>query len=280
MKERIKNILKKFRVYHPLQSLYRAIIFSGKNKWHRLLYKKYEGRGFICNNCGAQYEKFVDDQPGTENREALQKHQVIAGYGENIICPNCMSTARERLVLAMLNELNLQDKAVLHFSPEKNIHAFIKRYAAVTTADLSPGFYRPIDAKIQKADATGLVFADHSFDLVIANHIMEHIPDDKKALAEIFRVLKPGGSAVLQVPYSEVIPATLENPAIDDPGMQSKLYGQKDHVRIYALDDYISRLQLVGFDVTKIGYEELQHLYPNAIQKKESFLKIQKPVTA
>ena len=118
---------------------------------------------------------------------------------------------------------------------------------------------------------------DAQFDMVIANHILEHIPDDIAAMKEIYRVLKRGGSAILQVPYSEIITATLESPEINDPAMQSALYGQKDHVRIYALNDYISRLRSVGLEVKKISYPELSNLYKHAIQDKECFLQIWRP---
>lgn len=251
MKERIKKILIVFGIYHPLQSFYRSAISTIQNTLYRSRYAKYKGRGFTCNACGSSYEKFVDDHPQEQNRYAITKYHVIAGYGENIICPNCMSTARERLVLAILREIDLENKKVLHFSPEKPIHAFLKKHALVTTADLLPGFYRPIDGNIRKADATRLDFDDDHFDVVIANHIMEHIPDDKAAIREIYRVLKPGGRAVLQ----------------------EKLYGQKDHVRIYALPDYVDRLGCAGFEVMKIAYSQLRHFYKYAIQDNECFLK-------
>lgn len=277
MKERIKKILKVYGIYHPLQTFYHSSISTIQNTLYRSRYAKYKGSGFTCNACGSSYEKFVNDQPQVENRDAITKYHVIAGYGENIICPNCMSTARQRLVLAILREIDLENKKVLHFSPEKHIHAFLKKHALVTTADLLPGFYKSIDGNIQKADATRLTFDDNHFDLVIANHIMEHIPDDISAMREIYRVLKPGGRAVLQVPYSEIISSTLETPGIDDPGLQAKLYGQKDHIRIYALPDYIDRLRSAGFEVLEIAYPQLEHLYKYAIQANESFLKISKP---
>lgn len=277
MKESIKKIFKVFRIYHPLQSFYRSIISTVQKAAYRNRYAKYRGSGFQCNGCGSSYEQFVSDLPMPQDADAIKKYDVIAGYGQNIICPNCLSTARERLVLARLEEMNIENKQVLHFSPEKHIHAFLKKQAYVTTADLNPGFYRTVDKQIVKADATGLDLKDAQFDLVIANHILEHIPDDKAAMKEIYRVLKPGGCAILQVPYSEAISTTLESPDINDPSLQSALYGQRDHVRIYALNDYISRLQSAGFEVKKISYPALSYLYKNAIQDKECFLQISRP---
>lgn len=278
MKERIKKILRVLKIYHPLQSFYRGTIYKIKNYYYRNRYAKFKGEGFTCNVCKSSYKIFIPDYPKPEDRVAIEKNKVIAGYGENIICPNCMSTARERLVLAFLDTYSLQNKKVLHLSPEKHVYNYLKRNTFITAADLHPDFYKPIGTGILKADATSLQFENDYFDIVIANHIMEHIDDDQTALSEIFRVLKPGGRAVLQVPYSQINFATIETPGINNLVLQSKLYGQKDHVRIYSLLDYVSRLKLSGFVVVTKNYSQLDHLYKYAIQKNESFLEITKPI--
>ncbi|HSN59558.1 MAG TPA: methyltransferase domain-containing protein [Ferruginibacter sp.] len=280
MKGTVKNILKFLKVYHPLQSFYRNAIFNYQRKRNRKNYSSYKGAGFTCNVCNEKYTQFVPDYPSEENRQAIDNNKIVAGYGENIFCPNCMSTARERLLIAKLAEFDLKDKEVLHLSPEKNIYHFIKAKAHVTTADLLPGFYKTIDGMVQKQDATHFSYADNRFDLVIANHILEHIPDDKKAMSEIYRVLKPGGSAILQVPYTEYLDETIEIPGINDPAKQSFLFGQKDHVRIYLLGDYVSRLQQAGFRAEIIPYAALEKYYPFAIQQHECFIDISKPISA
>jgi SAM-dependent methyltransferase len=272
-----KNILKQLGLYHFLQGNYRLFLFTVKKWASRIQYAKYKGPGFECNCCGAAYSKFIPDYPSAENAAAINNNAVIAGYGQNILCPACLSTARERLVIATLqNEFKPTGKKILHFSPEKNIYNFIKQRNEVITADIEPLFYKNIDAAIKNEDATRLSFANATFDLVIGNHIMEHIPDDRKALVEIYRVLKPGGRAILQVPYSTKITNTIEQPAIDDPQQQSELFGQKDHVRIYQLQDYTSRLQQCGFTVSIIEHEELKPYYKNAIQADEVFITILK----
>lgn len=121
-----------------------------------------------------------------------------------------------------------------------------------------------------------LSYADNSFDVVIGNHIMEHIPKDIKAMAEIYRVLKSGGRAILQVPYSTILTGTIEEPGINNPQKQSALFGQKDHVRIYQLQNYLDRLQSCGFTVALIEYRDLTAFYKNAIQVNESFISILK----
>ena len=277
MNQTFKNILQRLHIYHPLQAFYRDLLFRYTRAVNRIRYRDYKGKGFICNVCNAQYEKFVPDFPSKANKFALEKNNVVAGYGENIYCPNCMSTARERLVIAKLSEFDLRDKNILHLSPEKNIYDFIRSKAQVTTADLLPGFYKTIDGLVQKQDATQFSFADESFHWIIGNHILEHIPGDVKAMKEIFRVLKPGGHAVLQVPYSEQLDATIEDLQINDPAKQSYLFGQKDHVRIYSLRDYVNRLKQPGFEVGVIPYEGLHQYYSLAIQEGECFISIRKP---
>jgi SAM-dependent methyltransferase len=273
-----KNILHSLGIYHPLQSHYRNFVFHIKRLFFKISFFSYKGHGFTCNVCQQQYFIFVDDWPAAENKNALSINNVIAGYGKNIICPNCLSNARERLVIAMLeHHVNIDNKKILHLSPEKYVYQFIKSKSQVVTADLVPGFYKSIDKHIRQEDVTALSFADHSFDLVVANHILEHIPDDLKAMSEINRVLKKGGIAILQVPYSETISETIEEPLIDNPKKQSNLFGQKDHVRIYQLNDYISRLGQSGFIVSKISYKELSAFHQHVIQLDEIFLDIKKP---
>lgn len=277
MKEFLKNILKRLNIYHPLQSAYQNLLSKFLVNRYRIQYRKYSGNIFTCNFCGASYNKFAPSFPAKQDAEALSLNNVIAGYGENIICPNCLSTARERLVLAMLqSSVPVFGKKILHLSPEKKIFNYIKKHAQVTTADLAPGFYKVIDPGIQQQDLTQLQFEDACFDIIIGNHILEHIPDDQKAMTELFRVLKPGGHAVLQVPYSATNSSIIESPGIYSPALQSAKFGQKDHVRIYTLPGYIERLQSAGFIVEIFDEIKLHQLYRNAIQEKEVFLLISK----
>jgi SAM-dependent methyltransferase len=285
MNHALKSFLKKIKLYHPLQTTYRLALSYVTLRYHRLQYAKYKGSGFICNFCGAAYKKFVPEYPNRDIAAAINDNHVIAGYGENVYCPNCGSKNRERLIKSVIaTHLDIKGKKILHFSPEKNLYRFLKEAAApatpangtaaaapttITTVDITPGFYRYIDANIIYADATRLPFADATADIVIANHILEHIPEDLEALKEIFRVLTPGGVAILQVPYSPTIPFTFEDPAINDPQQQAKRFGQKDHVRIYALDDYIRRLESAGFQVHQLTPADLSPFRIHAIQPDE-----------
>ena len=279
MHNSIKHILQWLNWYHPLQHRYRAFIQRSLLAKYRKAYQPYKGSGFTCNVCHAVYSRLVPHHPSSDNKTALEKNNVIAGYGENILCPNCLSNARERLVIAMLqSKIPFAGKQILHLSPEQPVYKCISASAHVTTADFVPGFYRHIDPQVQFQDLHQLTYPNNYFDLLIGNHILEHIPDDALAMRELYRVLKPGGTAILQVPYSETIHQTLETPTISDPKQQSLLYGQQDHVRIYAKEDYAMRLRVAGFKVHIIGYDALQHFYKYAIQQGECFFQIEKPL--
>ncbi len=277
LKAIIKNILKNLGLYYFLQGRYRQCLFWIKKMYCRIKYAKYRGSGFTCNCCGESYRKFVPDNPTDENKNAIALNQVIAGYGTNILCPACLSTARERLIMALLiNEFKPTGNYILQLSPERNLFRFLKKNNNVVTADIEPLLYKSIDAQVQHEDATCLSFSNNSFDVVVGNHIMEHIPDDRKAISEIYRILKPGGRAILQVPYSTTIANTFESPDLADPQKQSALFGQKDHVRIYRLQDYINRIKQAGFKVSVIEYNDLAVYHKNAIQDKEVFISIVK----
>ena len=270
MKEVLKRILKSLKIYHPLQLFYRNSINAAKRMSYRIKYSKYKGTGFICNFCNSRYEKFVPEYPSPAEAKAINTNEVIAGFGENVYCPYCMSKNRERLLRAVMeNLLDIKNAAILHFSPEEHLYDYLKDKAKVTTADITPGFYKNIDRSIRQADATKLPFSDETFDVVIANHILEHIPEDIKALKEFNRVLKKGGFAILQVPYSEKLKTTIEDPFIDNPELQERLYGQKDHVRIYALENYLERLRIANFTTNVWTADVLKQFAVYAIQDKE-----------
>ncbi len=151
-----------------------------------------------------------------------------------------------------------RSRSILHLAPEKLLYDHLKdNDNRVTTADFDPKWYRDVDPDCRQEDATGFSFADASFDGVLANHVMEHIPDDKKAAGEIARVLKPGGRAILQTPYSTRLSKTLEDLSIDNPAEQARLFGQQDHIRIYALNDYLNRLSESGLEVQTVQQAEM-----------------------
>lgn len=104
-----------------------------------------------------------------------------------------------------------------------------------------------------KADICDLPFKNNEFDFIICNHVLEHIPDDTKAMQELYRILKPGGIAILQVPYEANRKNTFEDDSITDPKERARIFGQYDHVRVYGMD-YFDKLKSVGFKVEAIDY--------------------------
>lgn len=266
----LKNVLQQLNVYYPLQRFYRGGINKFIRHKNKLAYTKFKGSGFTCNCCNAQYERFIPEYPSPNIAAAINTNEVIAGFGENVFCPNCGSKNRERLILDILqNEIDCNNKKVLLFAPEKNIYNYLKQVATLTTVDIEPQLYKPIDKAVQFADATHLQFANDSFDILIANHILEHIPNDDVALQQMYRVLKPNGVAILQVPYSKKLQQTIEDKTIKNPALQEQLFAQKDHVRIYAYANYIERLQAANFTVKVLQPDYVIKYQQHAIQQNE-----------
>ena len=106
-----------------------------------------------------------------------------------------------------------------------------------------------------KADITNLPFDDNSFDVIFCNHVLEHIPDDTKAMKELFRVMKKGGMGIFQIPQDNERLVTFEDNSITDPKERAKVFGQYDHVRIYGRD-YFKKLRSIGFRVNEVVYSK------------------------
>jgi predicted SAM-dependent methyltransferase len=132
----------------------------------------------------------------------------------------------------------------LHIAPEQRVKTILSQKINLDylTADLLES-----DVMI-KMDVANIQFRDGSFDTIICNHVLEHIMDDRRAMAELYRVLKPSGWAILQVPISLSLQATYEDPSITTEKGRQEAFGQSDHVRIYA-KDYKARLTQTGFKV-------------------------------
>jgi SAM-dependent methyltransferase len=167
---------------------------------------------------------------------------------ENALCPNCLSLERHRLIWIYLHQktgLFTDQMKFLHIAPEL---CFIHRFEKLDNLDYTTADIESPLAKV-KMDIHHIPFNDGTFDAAMCNHVLEHVEDDIKAMQEIFRVLKPGGWAILQVPFmGKDLDKTYEDPAVDTPAEREKVYGQKDHVRIYGRD-YPERLRKAGFEV-------------------------------
>lgn len=171
---------------------------------------------------------------------------------ENVLSPSTLSLERHRLLwLYLKNKTDFftSPHRVLHFAPEQ---AFYKRFRELenleyTTTDLNS----PL-ADV-KADICDLPFVDNSFDIILCNHVLEHIPDDTKAMLELYRVLRPGGWGIFQIPQDLSRSKTFEDDSITDRKQRAEIFGQYDHVRIYGRD-YFDKLRQVGFIVKEENY--------------------------
>lgn len=177
------------------------------------------------------------------------------GYGtqrNNVLSPSTLSLERHRLLwLYLKKETNFFSKElkVLHFAPEQAFYDLFKKQKNLhyTTTDLES----PL-ADV-KADICNLPFENDLYDVILCNHVLEHIPDDTKAMQELYRVLKPGGMAVLQIPQDLNRAVTFEDDTITDRNERAKIFGQYDHVRVYGRD-YFDKLRSIGFKVDAVDY--------------------------
>lgn len=208
----------------------------------------YYGKKHNCPICNGNFRKLLPyGNKGAENR----------------LCPKCLSLERHRLLwLFLINKTDIfnQNMKFLHIAPEQ---PFIKKFRkqanwAYITADLESPL---ADVKM---DINKMPFQNDEFDFIMCNHVLEHIDNDFTAMKEIFRVLKTGGKAILQVPIDTNRSYTYEDFSITDSKEREKHFGQYDHVRVYGID-YAERLKKVGFNVEVNSY--VQTLSPQDIEK-------------
>ena len=234
----------------------------------------YFGNRYECPICKNHFRKLI---PGGFDVEIIWELEIIgAGYRLNNVCPYCLSTDRDRLVFLYLERIaHFFDKKneLLHMGPEPSLYHIFKKNSNLNytyAAKYAEGTYYPRD--IAFFDLLSIPYPDNNFDVIICNHVLEHIEDDKQAMSELFRVLKPGGYAILQVPISNKIEKTIEDFTIIKPEERHEAFGQFDHVRVYG-PDYKERLEAVGFFVTKQSpYTQewnINHLTKYALNKKE-----------
>jgi predicted SAM-dependent methyltransferase len=210
------------------------------------------GFRFTCPFCGGHFRKLLP--AGLDLPILKEKNVVGGGYRANGTCPHCDSSDRERLIYLYLKyktDLFYENLKILHVAPEENLR---KVLMASTNIDyLGADLDSPL--AMVKMDITKIPYKDNSFNVVICNHVLEHIPNDRLAMSNLYRVLKPGGWAILQVPISLSLDRTYEDPTVTAPDEREKKFGQSDHVRIYA-KDYKDRLENVGFTVEVYSFRK------------------------
>lgn len=224
----------------------------------------YTGRKVECPVCGHRYRKFLP-------------------YGyveprENALCPWCLALERHRLLwLYLKNETGLftSKPRLLHIAPER---CFIKRLEKLLggnyiTADLES----PL-AKV-KMDIQSIPFPDGEFGVIFCNHILEHVDNDRLAISEMYRVMRPGGWGIMLSPVTPGLAHTREDSSITTHEGRLEAFGQSDHVREYG-GDYPERLAEAGFEVECIDYSVMlgkEHVARHALGN-DIIYKVRKPV--
>jgi SAM-dependent methyltransferase len=206
-----------------------------------------KGDNVYCVICGQSFKSFAP-------------HGKPESYRLNARCPNCDSLERHRLFWKYLTEKTnykqWRNVNVLHFAPEKVLHKIFSSLPNVNyvPCDLSPERYDfSCGVKTKRVDITSIPFDDNYFDVIICSHVLEHIPDDRLAMKELQRVMKPDGWGIFQVPIDYSRKETYEDFTITTPEARRKAFGQWDHVRCYGAD-YKGRLAEAGFAVTEDDY--------------------------
>jgi SAM-dependent methyltransferase len=222
----------------------------------------HRGNKYTCPICGYGSKDLLPI--GVDVPVITEKQIVGAGlrYGR---CHKCGSTDRERLLYTFLKEKeNLFDGdkkiSILHIAPERKLTQVLLKagFENYVCGDLFTEGYQ-YQEHVQNMNVLNLPFEDSTFDLLICNHVLEHIPNDTDAMTEIYRVLKENGKAILQVPISKNTEATREDASITSPEQREAVFGQFDHVRIYG-QDYSERLESTGFKVERVNIsEEFKH---------------------
>lgn len=208
----------------------------------------YKGNNFECPVCGKTSRKFLSYGSNVSHRE-------------NVLCPHDLTLERHRLMwLYLRDESNFftADKlSVLHIAPEQCFHKRFKQQANLDylTADL----VSPIAD--MHFDLHQIPLEDNRFDVVFCNHVMEHVDDPLQCMRELYRVMKPGGWAIMQVPQDMNREVTYEDPSITSPEDREKHFWQKDHVRLFGRD-YPQWLEKAGFTV-EIAFEK--HRIPDEL---------------
>ena len=205
----------------------------------------YLGKGKQCPLCGCQRRKFLPYGYVTPR--------------ENALCPNCLSLERHRLLwLWLLRESDIGRGAMalpkmLHIAPEVALmRKFKKMYASTPDRYVTADLESPLAD--MHFDVQQIPLEDESFDAIICNHIMEHVEDDRKALKELYRIMRRGGWGVILSPVELEREKTFEDDTITDRAERTRIFGQYDHRRIYGRD-YAARLREAGFEVYDIDYK-------------------------
>ncbi len=202
----------------------------------------YKGNKVECPVCEKKFSKFLSYGSDIAHRE-------------NVLCPHDLTLERHRLMWLYLKDhsdfFTKKNSEVLHIAPEQ---CFYKRFRAQENIQYLTGDLVSPLADIH-FDLHDIPLEDNRFDVVFCNHVLEHVDDAMQCMKELYRVMKPGGFGIMQVPQDFTREKTYEDPNITSEEDREKHFWQKDHVRLFG-KDYPEWLQKAGFTVTPFIKEE------------------------
>lgn len=255
------------------------IKIRGVGKPLRLITKALGGRR-ICAICDARVAAWIPHSLVLLQPPLLKHLAVVGSDLKNYACPICGSFDRERHLALYFRatdffEKHVSGKDILHFAAETHLASLIlaNRPRRYVKANLHPEA-----SDVERIDMQAIPYGDQTFDLVLANHVLEHVADDHLGLAEIHRILRVGGVAVLQTPFSSKLRATLDDPGIDTDYLRTQLFGQADHLRLYGRD-IVERITSHGFVAVNQRHEEALGAFDAAkfgVPSAEPFMLFQK----
>lgn len=201
-----------------------------------------------CSVCGHDVPAWKPHPHLDRFSDFMKLMQTIGSDMSHYQCPACGCNDRDRHLWLYFQAMGLPEQlrgaAVLHLAPERLLVPLI---AACGPARYVCGDLQPTRPDHVRVDAQAMPFADGEFDLIIGNHLLEHVADPAKALAEFHRCLRPGGLLVAQTPYSPLLKKTFELKAFPGQAFATVFYGQDDHVRLFA-DDIVELFRAAGFE--------------------------------
>ena len=216
---------------------------------------------YHCPVCGKKVKEFL--RKSDYHDDMLEKYEHVHSiFCEETMnrkayaCPHCKTNDRNRLYAIYLNKrfqtLTNKEYTFLDIAPTKGLSEFIKKCKLIRyrSADL---FMEGVDDKVDITDMN--IYKDNSFDIILCSNVLEHIDNDRKAMSELFRILKPSGFGIVMVPINLCLKEDFENPEYKTEAERWKYYGQNDHVRYYSKDGFVNKLNQTGFKVSQLGID-------------------------
>jgi SAM-dependent methyltransferase len=228
MYKKIKNILNKL--------FNKDFLLKNELILRRLYGFFYSGNNFQCTVCNKKLSKFVKM------------------FEDDLLCPNCGSLARTRRLQSILQDfIKNQSIKILDFSPPRCMYRKLKKNTQIeyVSTDYAGEFMADKQLNMIKIDEP-----DNIYDLILCYHVLEHIKDDRKAMSELFRIMKPGGKGIIQTPFKDG--EIHENDSISAEAERKIHFGQEDHVRVYSVSGLCERLEKAGFTTQSISYQDKQ----------------------